>query len=318
MKKIAFIIFTIAFSFNLFGFHKNHVVQKNYGNVKTFVLTPFKNYGSTINVEIIGQLAQELSSRLKYKDTIILEFKHDYSNSYPNITIVEKSNPSSLFLLNGNLGTLKKRQRKYYRPRKEKTAICIRQMAQDFNIWDTLKLLEFSINNTFKNELNTVHSTKFFEYTRDGSFEIEFFGMGPELINSVKTTSTSSQLKALLQEKIEFFNSLNIKGVFYNNQYCFNSNTLDYKTDFIKYLTPLEKGICIFNSDTSFIYLNDKIENITPHKIDAKDHYSFYADKFNYFKKEKVKKGIMLYKAASSYWVIFSEEKNEIIETSKN
>lgn len=303
------------FSINIYGFHKDKYYQKNFGNIKTFVKTAWENYGSTIDVELIGKLAQELSERLSYKDTIILEFRHDYTTQFPPLTIVENGNPNKIYLINEDLQYIKKWQKESYKFKNGKSAICIRQLNSEFDIWNTLKLIEYCITNEFDSNLRKSKYDYPYDDFDSKIDEISYFGMETELIRTITQSENSALLAELKEEKIEFYSDKNINGYYQNGLYCFDSSKLKFKTETLSYLTNLDKGVCIFNSIDTFVYLSDTVQNQKVHKLDSEGIYPFYSYGFNIIEHKQLDSGIFIRRAGRGMkGFVFSEENNEIIE----
>lgn len=313
MKKPFLLILVFVFSVYSYGFHTDKVFYKNFGNVKALVQTAWDNYGATIDVEIAAKLANELSKKLGYKDTIVLEFRHDYTMSYPKIKIVENGNSENVYLMNRDLRELYKNQQKYNQKAKS-NSICIRQMDKQFDIWGTLKLIEYCIKNKVKEELVSI---KFKDPFPNKFFYLEtsFYSLSPELINEIEKSEKSETLRQLTKKEIDFINLKGIKGTYTNEQYNFKSINKSYKTNTLMYLLELEKGVCVFDTTNSFVYLNDS-HKVKKHLLNSKGHYPFYADKVDRMRAfKKIENGILLYRLRDinvSY--IFSEEKNEILD----
>jgi hypothetical protein len=72
---LLFLITTLSY-----GFHKEHAEFKVYGNVKVLGRSGFHNYNEFNKFKIIGKLSEQLCRNLNYKDTIVLEFEHNYLN----------------------------------------------------------------------------------------------------------------------------------------------------------------------------------------------------------------------------------------------
>ena len=90
-KKITYILLFLITTLS-YGFHKEHVEFNIYGNVKVLGRSGFHNYNEFNKFKIIGILSEKLCQKLNYKDTIVLEFEHNYSNYKRNLIIVENGN----------------------------------------------------------------------------------------------------------------------------------------------------------------------------------------------------------------------------------
>ncbi|WP_157514726.1 hypothetical protein [Mangrovimonas sp. TPBH4] len=315
MKKLSIIIIGLLFSMNSYGFHKDQVYQKNFGNVKTYLRTPWNNYGSTVDVEIIGKLAQELAERLSYKDTIVLEFCHAPSFHLSPLTIVENGNPNQVYLINMDLHSIKQTQQKSYKTKNGKSAICIRQLNGEFDIWNTLKLLEYCIEHKFKSNLTQSKYDYPMNDLETKFDKIEFYGMSPLLIKTIFQKEKSNLLKELSKQNIEFLNVFKIKGYYYNEMYCFLSDKLKYNTKTLSYLIELKNGVCIFHTTNSFTYLSNSIQAQKSHMLDSEGYIPFYFFDYNLPDYKKGKSEILLTRPRSSKVFVFSEDKNEVIQS---
>lgn len=132
---LIFLIFSL-FSLTVFA-HQDFWVVKEFGNIKTRIKTGYQ-YEEIKKVEIIGKLAEMLAKELNYNKPVLLDFNHFY---------VGIAKPT--YFLSFDRGKIN-----YNSSNKEngiklldKNGIVIRQVSNTFNILNTLKILEYSINN---------------------------------------------------------------------------------------------------------------------------------------------------------------------------
>ena len=133
--KSIIIVLLFFSSINAFA-HKDKLVSETYGNVKTVIMTGF-NYLDIDKIKIIGQLTKELSNRLKYRDTILIEYIHDYTNKYSDDLYLLEYNNSNYKLLEDS--SIKSN----YTIKSNGKGLSVRMYADNINIVDVLKLVEF-------------------------------------------------------------------------------------------------------------------------------------------------------------------------------
>ncbi|WP_312313922.1 hypothetical protein [Empedobacter brevis] len=133
MKIKLTILFLIIGQF-LFA-HQDFYITKDYGNVKIRVKTGFK-YEEINKAFIIGQLAEKLAEEMNYKEQIFLDFTHYYLGD----TIF------SDYFISFDKGLINDNNKQNETVLKE-DAIVIRNISNQFNVNNTLKLIEYSIKN---------------------------------------------------------------------------------------------------------------------------------------------------------------------------
>lgn len=138
--KIKIWILTLFLTFNCFA-HKDKVVGETYGNVKVYIRTGF-DYLDIEKTKTIGKLSKELSDRLKYKDTILIEYIQDYTDNYSNDLYMLEYNNSNYKLFDGIKSEYSLKSNNY--------GLSVRIYADRINITNVLKLLEFTITNKEK------------------------------------------------------------------------------------------------------------------------------------------------------------------------
>src|SRR5690606_11068266 len=138
--KYKLVILALLLSFNCFA-HKDKVIQKTYGNVKTYMRTGF-DYSDIDKIKIVGQFSKKLSDRLQYKDTIFIEYIHDYTDKYANDLYMLEFNNSNYKIITGI--------EPEYKIDSNNSGLSVRIYADRIKIVDILKLVEFTIINEEK------------------------------------------------------------------------------------------------------------------------------------------------------------------------
>lgn len=296
--------------------HKDLYYANKYGNIKTFIRTGFDHYGSTVKLEILAKYAEKLSQRLSFNDTIVIEFSHDYTNHFSNITVVEHGNPDTGFLLGTNLEEIESKQKKSHSEINGKSVICIRQFSNDLDIIETLKIIEYCILNNFENEQNEMICKSKWYHENKELINVKYTGIHNKKIEEIISFKTSGLLSDILNERVYFVDKTNLKGFYESGNYNFNTNNVSYKIKNLVYLNEGENGLFIFDSTKSFVYINNEIKKIKHFKIKSTGNYPYYTSGYNRLNRsEKLKDDqVYLYRAFSNDWIIFSIEKNKIIK----
>jgi hypothetical protein len=138
--KYKLVILALLLSFNCFA-HKDKVIQKTYGNVKTYMRTGF-DYSDIDKIKIVGQLSKKLSDRLQYKDTIFIEYIQDYTDKYANDLYMLEFNNSNYKIITGI--------EPEYKIDSNNSGLSVRIYADRIKVVDILKLVEFTIINEEK------------------------------------------------------------------------------------------------------------------------------------------------------------------------
>ena len=142
-KHIAFLLILLFTSMTVSA-HQDFWVVTESGNVKTRIKTGYQ-YEEIKKVQIIGELAELLAKKLNYNEPILLDFNHYY------VGIAEP-----IYFLSFDKGTIKYNYDGAQKGQSllSKKGIVVRQVSSEFNIINTLKMLEYSINNwkTIKKE----------------------------------------------------------------------------------------------------------------------------------------------------------------------
>lgn len=142
-KNIAFLLIFLLTSMAVSA-HQDFWVVTESGNVKTRIKTGYQ-YEEIKKVQIIGELAELLAKKLNYNEPILLDFNHYYVGTAEQIYFLSFDNGTIKYNYDG----ARKGQ-----PLLSKKGIVIRQVSSEFDIINTLKMLEYSINNwkTIKKE----------------------------------------------------------------------------------------------------------------------------------------------------------------------
>jgi len=190
--KILIVISIILFSFLTLA-HQDFTVTKKFGNITTMIKTGYQ-YEEIKKVEIIGQLAQVLSKKFKYKKPIFLDFIHEYTGNEGNRYFLsfddgEKFSSSVLF---------GKRKETSDKKKKLESKVVIRAFADNFEIINVLKLLEYAIKNDKgieSRQSEIEHSTKFITWILKS--------ISKKNIKNILKKENSSILNKVINNKID-------------------------------------------------------------------------------------------------------------------
>ena len=316
MRKIIIPIVFFLYSLCSYSTHKDQFFADQFGNVKTLTRTGFYGYGITEKVRIAGQLVEKLCLKLSYRDTIVIEFSHDYANFYNKIIIVENGNPESTYLINNDIELIEYEQIKSHQKIKAKRAICIRILDSEFDIAKVLKIAEHCILNKFDNKTIKLHCKSSHYFATNEMIHINYLGMPNELITKIIETDNSEILKEVNNESVIFFTHDGVNGTYQNGTYHFTNSKINYQTNDLMYLTILNYGICVFETNKSFVYLTKNSEEIKKFEADIAGNYSYITSHLTLLEgniNRLQNNNIMLYKFNQNKGIIFSEEKNEIV-----
>ena len=309
LKKITYILVFFLTTLT-YSFHKEHREYSTYGNIKVIGRSAFANYNEFNKFKIIGKLSQQLCQKLNYKDTIVLEFEHIYSNYKPNLIIVEKGNTEYI----SKLYRLEKIDSIYSVPNKN-IGICIRQIAQKFDIVEVLKLLEHVIIN-HENLIFEKHKVKLRDFDMKTTKTIKYLSINKKLIKSIiKNSKTSELVKEIINSDVLFFEFGNIKGKWNNEEFIISNEYSSIKYKDIFCLTELKDGILIFENKKSFIYFTNTDKQFQKFHIKTKLNYSYYYSHFIFQEKNKrVNDGeLFIYQPFNNEnGFVFSEKENKI------
>ena len=315
LKKISYVLVFFLTTLT-YGFHKEHREYSTYGNIKVIGRSAFANYNEFNKFKIIGKLSQQLCQKLNYKDTIVLEFEHIYSNYKPNLIIVEKGNTEYI----SKLYRLEKIDSIYSVPNKN-IGICIRQIAQKFDVVEVLKLLEYVIIN-HENLIFEKHKVKLRDFDMKTTKTIKYLSINKKLIKSIiKNSKTSELVKEIINSDVLFFEFGNIKGKWNNEEFIISNEYSSIKYKDIFCLTELKDGILIFENKKSFIYFTNTDKQFQKFHIKTKLNYSYYYSHFIFQEKNKrVNDGeLFIYQPFNNEnGFIFSEKENKIVKKYKS
>ena len=315
LKKITYILVFFLTTLT-YSFHKEHREYSTYGNIKVIGRSAFANYNEFNKFKIIGKLSQQLCQKLNYKDTIVLEFEHIYSNYKPKLIIVEKGNTEYI----SKLYRLEKIDSIYSVPNKN-IGICIRQIAQKFDVVEVLKLLEYVIIN-HENLIFEKHKVKLRDFDMKTTKIIEYLSIDKKLIKSIiKNSKTSELVKEIINSDVLFFEFGNIKGKWNNEEFIISNEILSIKYNDIFCVTELKDGILIFENNKSFIYFTNTEKQFKKFHTKTKLNYSYYYSHFIFQEKNKrVNDGeLFIYQPFNNEnGFIFSEKENKIVKKYKS
>ena len=315
LKKISYILVFFLTTLT-YGFHKEHREYSTYGNIKVIGRSAFANYNEFNKFKIIGKLSQQLCQKLNYKDTIVLEFEHIYSNYKPKLIIVEKGNTEYI----SKLYRLEKIDSIYSVPNKN-IGICIRQIAQKFDVVEVLKLLEYVIIN-HENLIFEKHKVKLRDFDMKTTKTIKYLSINKKLIKSIiKNSKTSELVKEIINSDVLFFEFGNIKGKWNNEEFIISNEILSIKYNDIFCVTELKDGILIFENNKSFIYFTNTEKQFKKFNTKTKLNYSYYYSHFIFQEKNKrVNDGeLFIYQPFNNEnGFVFSEKENKIVKKYKS
>lgn len=315
LKKISYILVFFLTTLT-YGFHKEHREYSTYGNIKVIGRSAFANYNEFNKFKIIGKLSQQLCQKLNYKDTIVFEFEHIYSNYKPKLIIVEKGNTEYI----SKLYRLEKIDSIYSVPNKN-IGICIRQIAQKFDVVEVLKLLEYVIIN-HENLIFEKHKVKLRDFDMKTTKTIKYLSINKKLIKSIiKNSKTSELVKEIINSDVLFFEFGNIKGKWNNEEFIISNEILSIKYNDIFCVTELKDGILIFENNKSFIYFTNTEKQFKKFNTKTKLNYSYYYSHFIFQEKNKrVNDGeLFIYQPFNNEnGFVFSEKENKIVKKYKS
>lgn len=312
-----FILYVLLFSsIAVFGMHKDEVFINRYGNVKTLVKTGFMNYGSTIRMELLGKMAEKLCQKLAYTDTIVIEFKHDYTHTLSPFLMVEHGNPSSLYLLCHDIEEFSALQNKSHSQINGKSALCIRTIDTDISIESLLKIIEYGISNSFINNSNQQKCKSTYYLDNNQIFTLDYLGMKQDMLKEIIASKTSSTIQMILNEPIVFYNKNTLLGTFKNDTYHFENLHVKYDTKTLEYLVPTQRGLFIFSNKNDFIYLNEIINTTQQQEAQIPGNYAFLTYSMDPLNPKTLlgDNNILLYRYNIRKRIVFSESENKIIK----
>ena len=303
MKLTISILFFLLSTFSFA--HKDKYIFETYGNVKTLIKTGF-DYSEIDKIKIIGQLAEKLAKNLKYKDSIFIEYDHDYIDLYKD----------DLYMLEYNGSKLFSRLMSNYNTNPDSTNLFIFINANNINIITTLKLVEFGIFN--KEKVNEYLFEKKIRYYDDNDKEIfkplNPFATDKRLISQI-TSSQSKLITDVINERIIVSkqSTFGIEIYWQNDKFLFEyKNVSDKKNDaifeihdFYYCISPNQNDLLVFVNKNAFYFLdgsNQKEKKLN--HIENGSHFPVTVSEFN----DK----ILIYDRRNSFNV-FLPKKNKTI-----
>ena len=245
MARTVFIL-TLLFGLTLetASAHQDFRTTVDHGNVRTSIVTGFK-FEEINKVNIIGELAEKLASKLHYSEPIYLDFWHDYARWRGPIQFVsfEKDGfDPEVF---------------------DKECIVIRFEASDFNVENALKLLEYSIENLqrikdIQGEVKYLTS------------EIYLTSIDTAHINEALRSPKSSLVKQLMNLKIQRPEDVDVQGFSYywqSSKYHFYEKTDTIQKEGLTIneirfiLRSKDNSLLIFETDSSFYFVSDNLKD---------------------------------------------------------
>lgn len=304
------ISFIILLSFNFSFAHKSKVKFENFGNVKTYFVSGF-NYGNKtieaeeLKIQIIGKLSRRICEKLKYKDTLLVEYQTYY---FQNPLFILENNNSNYRILGFKNGKVM---------RTNNNGISISIINKKISIDDVLKLVEYSIKN--RKSLNNHLKVEDYFYGTDS--KISVMANSSDFIENI-TKKESKIVDEIKKEKIELVNNSLLrtalyweKGYFYFNinnggkePYEQNYNDELKIEDFYYFLdSPYSNYFFVFTDKNHFFYFDGIKEhtselNEIPNKID---------NSIFYLTKENFEKNIIFYDSGD-YFYVYNKLKKEI------
>lgn len=303
-----------------YGFHKEHVEFHIYGNVKVIGRSGFHNYNEFNKFKIIGILSEKLCQKLNYKDTIVLEFEHNYSNYKPNLIIVEKGNSEYI----SKLYKIEKIDSLYTTPNNnnKNIGLGIRQIAQKFNVVEILKLLEYVIMNNENLIFEKLEfKFKYYDFNKRTKI-INYYSINKKLLKSIlHKPETSELITKIINSDVLFLEFENTKGVWNNEEFIISNEFSSIKYKDIFCITELKDGILIFETNKNFIYFTNTDKQFQKFHIKTKLNYSYYYSHFIFQENNKrVNDGeLFIYQPFNNEnGFIFSEKEKTIIKRYKS
>lgn len=253
MKKLLVFFIIVLITCNSYG-NENIGIGQTYGNVRVISYRETERE-EAVKALLIGQLAHNLAQELNYKDPIYLE-------CYLSIKKSDTNNPNYQIAL---------QHYKYYDEKDEGSEkLIIRQQAYKYDLFSTLKLVEYAIKNTKKIREQQKWQTSGFFYDRGNNI----LSIPKEKIDQILKKPNSSLLNKLAERKIErpilpYQRKPSISYFWQNNTYyiynTFKRNEESNPQDLILLTLPeiyqfedLNLAYLIFDNDKSFYYINIK------------------------------------------------------------
>jgi hypothetical protein len=246
MKIFKLTILLLLF-FNVCSAHQDFYVTKTFGKVTVKFHTGF-HYEEINNVFIIGQYCNlYLKQFTKNTQEILLDFYHDYTEGFTPNYFVNYSRGEWVSFYN-------EAQSYQYEPEFKKPRLIIRQFAREFDVEETLKLLEYSTKNleVIKTEQKTIKCKMAYS-------KIALPTIDTNITKQVIKGVLSQDLQKVIANKVLRTESNNVV-----NYYSINNEFTVCKGDIvlkkfkkIKHFLPISKNeVLVFPSNYQFFSCN--------------------------------------------------------------
>jgi len=279
MKLLFYLLIFLICSNNFFA-NKPKVKVENFGNIKTFYISEFNFNSKTIaseelKMQIIGKLSKEISEKLGYKDTIMIERKTFLSYNKRKFYMLENDNSNYKVAVLDDGAILKSNGK----------GLAIRIISARVNVIDVLKLVEYTIQNRLKVNKSLVSMP----YFRNENEQIEVFANTEEFISKIvnqnsKLVDEIIKQEVILEKDAETIISWN------NNEFVFRRNLSRFEEesnyaksiksqlkvqDFKYYIkSPNYYFFLVFQDMETFTYFDGEEEN-TAQKIKIENSSSW-------------------------------------------
>ena len=287
MKSIFSLLIFLIFS-NYCHAHKPKFKVERFGSVKTFFRSGFNFGDKTIEsqemkIHIIGKLSQIISKRLNLKDTLMIEYDRSYNKN--ELTILENDNSNYKVLGLAEASVIKSNGK----------GIAVRIIAENVNITDVLKLVEYTILNRKKINKFLIPTDYNYSYTDENIITV--LANSNDLIQKI-TKKQSNLIDEIINNEVELLNNgfSKTKILWKNGNFIFGINDIPpTKGNYLKLETEKyaikdfkyyventwNDFFVIFNDSNCFTYFDGKKENISSQKLDEKisDFYPFRLNK---------------------------------------
>jgi hypothetical protein len=310
MRPYKIVLVLLLFSSLSTYAHRDFWTVRYFGKVVVRIKTGFQ-YEEISKAWIIGELTNNLTRRLNYKDTVFLDFDHQYvGDCIPDYFISFDFGSIKQAYSGGEINTFLKRE-----------ALVIREVSRKFDAATTLRLTEYAIKNLF----SIIKTQKVIEYKKNycqwliNSIDIE-------LTKSIALQRSSSVVNEILAGRVykpdtEKKYPCSISYYLENNKYYIydgdkTKNTVLLIVDNIYQFNPVSPNEAIvFNTDSTFYFVQGGNNPHTSKRLTIKNTNNFYRPYI-------IKKGDFD-KVTISYWFyirdVFSEvEKNVVYNIKKD
>ncbi|AZA53572.1 hypothetical protein [Chryseobacterium sp. G0201] len=255
-----------------------------FGNVKTYFSSSF-NFGEKtieseeLKIQIIGRFSKVISERLGYSDTILIERRTYYAHN-PNqkFFILENNNSQYKVAVLEDGAVLKSNNK----------GLSIRIIGNEVQVFDVLKLIEYSILNRKKLNKKLVPTDYYFGEKSKLSILVNT----EDFIQKIIKKESKLVDEIINKEVILLDNgSLRTQISWKNNEFIFAKSTKDLKEDnvyknyyviykvpdFRYYITSFDCDyFLIFNNKNTFTYFDGIEENTSPKiNVEKKGWYVF-------------------------------------------